>query len=156
MALWRHHPSHTFRRCLLHTVVWLQISSSPSANSACPRLRLVYGLLSLRGSDDVQKPLRFRWAKFFRNHSRSDHNHVLGRLYCSIRPFAGVHNLEHGEGMFGDLVIVRISSHGAGSLRRVDNIVTGLRRYTNRQLLALSLTKKGTVTRGMLRRSLQF
>ena len=45
--------------------------------------------------------------------------------------------------MLGDLVMVRIGSHGVGSLRRVDNIVTGLRRYTNRQLLALSLTKKG-------------
>ena len=82
----------------------------------------MYGL-SLRGSDDLQKPLRFRWAKLLRNYSRSDHNHVLGRLYCCIRPFAGVHNLEHGEGMFGDLVMFRIGSHGAGSLHPVDSVV---------------------------------
>ena len=30
--------------------------------------------------------------------------------------------------MFGDLVMVRISSHGSGSLRPVAGIVTGLRR----------------------------
>jgi hypothetical protein len=84
----------------------------------------VYGS-SLRGSDDLQKPLRFRWAKLLRNYSRSDDNHVLGRLYCCIRPFAGVHNLEHGEGMFGDLVMFRISSHGANSLHPVDSVVTG-------------------------------
>jgi len=105
-------------------------------------VRLVYGL-SLRVPDDVQKPFSFCGAKFLRNHSRSGHNHVLGRLYHCTRTFASVQNFEHGKGMLGDLVMVRIGSHGVGSLRRVDNIVTGLRRYTNRQLLALSLTKKG-------------
>jgi hypothetical protein len=84
----------------------------------------VYGL-SLRVSDDLQKPSRFRWAKLLRNYSRSGRNYVLGRLYCCIRPFTGVHNLEHGEGMFGDLVMFRISSHGAGSLHPVDSLVTG-------------------------------
>jgi hypothetical protein len=34
--------------------------------------------------------------------------------------------------MFGDLVMFRISSHGAGSLHPVDSVVTGLHRYTNR------------------------
>jgi len=43
-----------------------------------------------------------------------------------------------------------------GSLRPVAGAVTGLRRYTNRQLLGLSLTKTGTVTREMLRQSLDF
>jgi hypothetical protein len=47
----------------------------------------VYGLLSLRVPDDVQKPFRFCGAKFLRNHSRSGHNHVLGRLYYCIRTF---------------------------------------------------------------------
>jgi hypothetical protein len=51
------------------------------------RLRLVYGLLSLRVPDDVQKPFRFCGAKFLRNHSRSGHNHVLGRLYYCKRAF---------------------------------------------------------------------
>ena len=45
--------------------------------------------------------------------------------------------------MLCDLVMVRIGSHGAGSLRRGDNIVTALRRYANRQLLAPDVTKKG-------------
>jgi hypothetical protein len=54
---------------------------------ALQRLRLVYGLLSLRVPDDVQKPFRFCGAKFLRNHSRSGHNHVLGRLYYCIRAF---------------------------------------------------------------------
>ena len=113
----------------------------------------MYGL-SLRVPDDVQKPSSFCGAKFLRNHSRSGHNHVLGRLYYCTRTFASVQNFEHGEGMLGDFVMVRIGSHGAGSLRRGDNIVTGLRRYTNRQLLAPGLTKRGTP--GMLRRSLEF
>jgi hypothetical protein len=49
-------------------------------------VRLVYGL-SLRVPDDVQKPSSFCGAKFLRNHSRSGHNHVLGRLYYCIRAF---------------------------------------------------------------------
>jgi len=88
----------------------------------------VYGLLSLRVPDDVQKPFRFCGTKFLRNHSRSGHNHVLGRLYYCIRAFVQVQNFEHRESMFGDLVMVRISSHGSGSLRPVAVIVTGLRR----------------------------
>jgi hypothetical protein len=40
-----------------------------------------------------------------------------------------VHGFEHGKGMFGDLLIVRISSHGSDSLRPVENVVTG--RYSN-------------------------
>jgi hypothetical protein len=111
----------------------------------------VYGL-SLRVPDDVQKPSSFCGTKFLRNHSRSGHNHVLGRLYYCARTFASVQNFEHGKGMLGDLVMVRIGSHGVGSLRRVDNIVTGLRRYTNRQLLA----QKWDRPPGMLRRSLEF
>ena len=83
------------------------------ANPRQQRLRLVYGRLSLGGPNDVQKPLRFCRAKFLRNHSGSGLNHVLGRLYCCIGTFAEVHNFEHGEGMFGDRVIVRIGSHGS-------------------------------------------
>ena len=83
-------------------------------------------ILSLRQPDDVQKSPRFGRAKFFRNHDRSGLNHVLGRLYCCVGPFAQVHDLEHGEGMFGDLLMVQISSHGSDSLRPVDYVVTGL------------------------------
>jgi hypothetical protein len=70
-----------------------KVSPPPSADCACPRkpeaakLRLVYGLLSLRVPDDVQKPFRFCGAKFLRNYSRSGHNHVLGRLYYCVRAF---------------------------------------------------------------------
>jgi hypothetical protein len=92
----------------------------------------VYGLFCLRDPDDMQKPLRFCGTKFVRNHGHSSLNHVFGRPYCCIGAFAKVHNLEHGESMFADLLIVRISSHGSDSLRPVDSIVTGLRRHTNR------------------------
>ena len=88
----------------------------------------MYRLLSLRVPDDVQKPFRFCGTKFLRNHSRSGHNHVLGGLYYCIRAFVQVQNLEHRESMFGDLVMVRISSHGSNSLRPVAGIVTDLRR----------------------------
>jgi ATP dependent DNA ligase domain len=81
--------------------------------------------LSLRHSHDVQKSPRFGGAKFLRNHDRSGLNHVLGRPYCRIGAFVQVHGFEHGEGMFGDLLIVRISSHGSDSLRPVENVVTG-------------------------------
>ena len=53
------------------------------------------------------------------NHDRSGLNHVLGRRYCCVGTFAQVHSFEHGEGMFGDLLIVRISSHGSDILRPV-------------------------------------
>ena len=76
-------------------------------------------ILSLRQPDDVQKSPRFGRAKFFRNHDRSGLNHVLGRPYCCIGAFAQVDDFEHGEGMFGDLLIVRISSHGSDILRPV-------------------------------------
>ena len=89
-----------------------------------PQPRSVF--LSLRHPHDVQKPPRFGGAKFFRNHDRSGLNHVLGRPYCCVGAFAQVHGFEHGEGMFGDLLMVRISSHGSDSLRPVDYVVTGL------------------------------
>jgi hypothetical protein len=56
----------------------------------------------------------------------AEEREVLGRPYCCIGAFTEVHNFEHGEGMFGDLLIVRISSHGSDSLRPVDNVVTNL------------------------------
>ena len=80
----------------------------------------------------VQKSPRFGRAKFFRDHDRSGLNHVPGRRYCCVGAFVQVHGFEHGEGMFGDLLIIRISSHGSDSLRPVDYVVTDLRRYTNR------------------------
>ena len=89
-------------------------------------------LLSLRVPNNVQKSFRFCGAKFLRNHSRSGHNHMLGRLDDCISAFVGVQNLEHGECVLGDLMMVRISSHGLGSLRPVAGVVTGLRRHTNR------------------------
>jgi len=95
-----------------------------------PQPRSVF--LSLRHPHDVQKSPRFGRAKFFRNHDRSGLNHVPGRRYCCVGAFVQVHGFEHGEGMFGDLLIIRISSHGSDSLRPVDYVVTDLRRYTNR------------------------
>ncbi len=84
--------------------------------------------LSLRYPHDVQKSPRFGGAKFVRNHDRSGLDHVLGRPYCCVGAFAQVHDFEHAESMFGDLLIVRISSHGLDSLRPVGNVVTCLRR----------------------------
>ena len=89
-------------------------------------------VLVLASSPRSAKAPRFGGAKFVRNHGRSGLNHVLGRRYCCVGTFAQVHNFEHGEGMFGDLLIVRISSDGSDSLRAVDNVVTGLFRYSNR------------------------
>ena len=37
----------------------------------------------------------------------AEEREVLGRPYCCIGAFTEVHNFEHGEGMFGDLLIVR-------------------------------------------------
>lgn len=68
--------------------------------------------LSLRDPDNVQKSPRFGGAKFVRNHNGSGLNDVLSRPNCCIGAFVEVHNFEHGEGMLGNLVIVRISSHG--------------------------------------------
>jgi hypothetical protein len=96
--------------------------------------------LSLRHPHDVQKSPRFGRAKFFRNHDRSGLNYVLGRLYCCVGAFAQVHGFEHGEGMFGDLLIIRISSHGSDSLRPVDYVVTGL--VTKSTYRAMQVTAK--------------
>ena len=63
--------------------------------------------LSLRQPHDVQKSPRFGGAKFFRNHDSGGLNHVFGRPYCCVRAFAQVHGFEHGEGMVGDLLMVR-------------------------------------------------
>ena len=86
-------------------------------------------VLSLHHSDDLKESPRFGRAKFFRNYDRSGLNHVLGRPYCCVGAFVQVHGFEHGEGMFGNLLIVRISSHGSDSLRPVENVVTGY--YSN-------------------------
>jgi hypothetical protein len=112
----------------------------------------VYGL-SLRVPDDVQKPSSFCGAKFLRNHSRSGHNHVLGRLYYCTRTFASVQNFEQGEGMLGDLVMVRIGSHCAGSLRRVDKLA---RVATLTGSCSPSASQKRGPSPKMLWRSLEF
>jgi hypothetical protein len=95
-------------------------SLSQQQRWASPALRQARSvLLSLRHPHDVQKSPCFGGAKFVRNHQRSGLNHVLGRPYCCIGAFAQVDDFEHGEGMFGDLLIVRISSHGSDILRPV-------------------------------------
>ena len=64
-------------------------------------------VLSLHHSDDLKESPRFGRAKFFRNYDRSGLYHVLGRPYCCVGAFVQVHGFEHGEGMFGNLLIVR-------------------------------------------------